>query len=113
IVAPEAKRAHQTLAFPRGALLCTGKTNRDVGMECLLARLIELVHCAGLAEALGEFRHRFGSLVGLGEEANDLLRRDCAIEGTARFGRRATSRGQLPAVPDENVRLRIRCAPEA
>ena len=89
IVAPEAKRAHQTLAFPRGALLCTGETNRDVGMECLLARLIELVHCAGLAEALGELRHRFGSLVGLGEKANCLLRRDCAIEGTARFGRDA------------------------
>ena len=37
-------------------------------------------------------RHRFGSLVSLGEEANDLLRRNCAIEGTARFGRDAQRR---------------------
>ena len=31
-------------------------------------------------------RRRFGGLVGLGEEANCLLGRDRAIEGTARFG---------------------------
>ena len=52
ITAPQAEGANETFTLLRGALLCAGKTCRDIGIKSLLTRLIEFVHGARLDQAL-------------------------------------------------------------
>ena len=72
IVAPEAEHADQRLALARRALADGRELGGNVGVEHLLARLIELVHRPGLAEARSRAGRGFGRLLRLHQEACEL-----------------------------------------
>ena len=52
VVAPQAERADQPLALAAARWRAVAELRGDLGVEDLVARLVELVHRAGLAEAL-------------------------------------------------------------
>jgi hypothetical protein len=57
------------------------KLRRDVGVEHLLAGLIELVHRPGFTEARGKLRSRLRGRLGLHQERDEFLRADRAVKG--------------------------------
>ena len=60
------------------------KLRDDIDVECLFARLVELVHGAGFAELSGKLRRRLGRGSRLGEEsATTSTRRDRAVNSGA------------------------------
>jgi hypothetical protein len=82
----QSERADQPLALTRGTLARGRKLGRELDIEGFLARLIELVHGAGLAQLLGELGGGFGGGDRLRERGSKLLR------GGARYRARPESR---------------------
>ena len=83
---PTARARGSALALARGALARGGELGDDLGVEDLLARLIELVHRAGLAEALGELRGGLGRRPRAWvRKPTSLARRDRPVIGAPRL----------------------------
>ena len=87
LVPPKPEHPDQSLALAGRALTGGRKLGGDVGVKDLLARLVELVHGAGLSESLGQLAGGFGRALGLGEEAALLLRGNGPVVGAPGLGR--------------------------
>ena len=81
----QSERADEALALARRALARARKLRRKLDMEGFLARLIELVHGAGLAQLLGELGGGFGGGRRLRERCGKHLRRDRPVVSAARL----------------------------
>ncbi len=85
IAAPKSHQADERFAFARRALARARKLRRQFGVEGLLARLIELVHGAGFAQALGKLGGGLGRGLRLRQKSHQLARGDGAVVGAARL----------------------------
>ena len=81
--------ADQSLAFAFGALARDADLRREIGVEHLIARLIELVHGAGFAEALASCVADSAAACACARKRPLLMCGDRAIPGAARFDRDA------------------------
>ncbi|MEY9514634.1 hypothetical protein ABIF16_005365 [Bradyrhizobium elkanii] len=76
IAVPQAEQARQPLARTRRILPRAGEVGGDLGVEHLLAGLVELVHAAGLAELPGELRGRLRGCLRIRQQRDHLICRD-------------------------------------
>ena len=81
----QSERADEALALARRALARARKLRRKLDIEGFLARLIELVHGAGLAQLLGELGGGFGGGRHLRERCGKHLGRDRPVVNAARL----------------------------
>ena len=81
----EPERADQRLASGRRLLPRGRELRRELDMERLFAREVELVHGAGAAELLGELRGGFGGGIRLRQERHRLARRHRGVIVAPRF----------------------------
>ena len=85
ICAGEAHGADERLAFACLALARGCQLRGQIGVEDLLARLIELVHRPGFSEARSQLGRGFGRRLRFRKEVNKLARGNGAIVGAPRF----------------------------
>jgi hypothetical protein len=86
IVAPKPHCANQSLARASCAHTGSVKLCDEIGVKCVLARLVELVHGPCLSKLLGKPRTRFGCGRCLSESGNHLKRRYRPVVASSRLG---------------------------